>query len=1054
MKKILVSTMAAVAGLAVSAATLPEPVVWYAMDDLSGADASGNGFVLEEFGPGASVTNLAASGSALWFDGSTNAYARSAVLPELTDRTVSLWIWQSPQPGEYGREEGNFAPTVFYNLSRFSMRTDNSLETLSVAAAWLGEGGAEGGCYLRPFPSFCPGVWTHLAATVDVKSTEEIDGRKVVVFDARLYVNGRLSYDGSDLVTTNGHAAARLWIGNQPTFIRPFTGAVDELRVFDRVLTGEEIGLEFGRTGASTAKLVAWHSMDDAVAEDGVITVSNRSPFNSTALTADPQGVSIVDGYPGKALRFDGSADAWAKGRALASMTDSSWAFWINVATNLVPVVSGDNFQRVFSCGNTSAFFIKGHTSRDVSYTLNGVSSKTLGGGLLGKGIWQHWVFVNRYVDDYATGSTNMSVEVWINGIKAADSGAVYAAEPVQIGNNAQYVIGNSAADGTGHRVFQGDISDVRIFAGALSSNEIVRLYRGAAKVSAGEDFSTVSEETVLAGTVAAAGGALRFGYAGEVGWRMVSGPAPAVFLRPGNPVTEVSLPEAGEYVFELSCKGSFGDVRADTVTVTRVAESAANNVPTLAVSADADRVELPSGVVLTAETQDADADAVRIRWSKKSGPGGVFFVPRGDGGTLAEFTAAGDYTLVCTADDGKSAVKAELDVSVTAATVENPLEDELVLHWAFDERGLRELVSDTVSPVASIGSFGVDFGVAGNAVRVHNPLKCVNTGKHLPETAMGAEGYPGDYPADEWRTVSAWIRPDEVPAWTGYAGAVMHINSSLCISYGVWDNNGSTWTARNGFAIAQQGVGGYPTHQEYSTSGDFSGKWTHVCALVNRHNTTNSVLYVDGVRLEPSKNVGNTYGSSSAAAIAGKPTGGRIRQSAGGHEICLGGVYPTSAVSTNGWNSQVVRNDSTGEVGYRAFPGVIDDVRVYSRALTEGEVRALAQRRDPGANLAPVVGEPVVAGDDLYRKAPLGLSAEAHDDGTPGGALAYVWHVVEGDAHAVTFSARGSPVTEVTVTKAGKYTFMLEVFDGERRSFGPPRTFTVKNRGMVINLR
>ena len=133
-------------------------------------------------------------------------------------------------------------------------------------------------------------------------------------------------------------------------------------------------------------------------------------------------------------------------------------------------------------------------------------------------------------------------------------------------------------------------MSDFRLYDGAMSSNDVQRLFRGAAAVDAGADATVKGATAVLCGSVAAKSSDLiRTGYAGDVAWSLVSAPAGAAdgvaFARPANPVTEVTLPAEGTYVFKLAATGSFGAASEDTVTIVRDdANGTANVAPAVDV--------------------------------------------------------------------------------------------------------------------------------------------------------------------------------------------------------------------------------------------------------------------------------------------------------------------------------------------------------------------------------------------------------------------------------------------------------------------------------------
>lgn len=112
-------------------------------------------------------------------------------------------------------------------------------------------------------------------------------------------------------------------------------------------------------------------------------------------------------------------------------------------------------------------------------------------------------------------------------------------------------------------------------------------------------------------------------------------------------------------------------------------------------------------------------------------------------------------------------------------------------------------------------------------------------------------------------------------------------------------------------------------------------------------------------------------------------------------------------AGDTNGWN------------------GLLDEVRIYIRALTQAEVLDLYLARP--ANMGPVVS---VAGPvSGYTDEPVAIGGSAADDGQPG-PLAYTWSRVSGSGSA-TFGDASSISTTVTISAPGTNILRLAATDG-----------------------
>ena len=122
------------------------------------------------------------------------------------------------------------------------------------------------------------------------------------------------------------------------------------------------------------------------------------------------------------------------------------------------------------------------------------------------------------------------------------------------------------------------------------------------------------------------------------------------------------------------------------------------------------------------------------------------------------------------------------------------------------------------------------------------------------------------------------------------------------------------------------------------------------------------------------------------------------------------------------GGNADIANN-------FRTWNGMIDDVRIYTYALSDAEVSALAHQ---GINLVPYVN----AGEDLtfqMRERQLVLNATLIDDGKPSPAEVS-WSVVqvfpaEAQVTFVTESTRLDPT--ISFNMAGSYTLQVTADDG-----------------------
>ncbi len=220
-----------------AAATTPEITsgrqAHWKLDEGSGtatADSSGNG----NNGTLASgpVWQSGRIGSGLKFDGVDDVVnaGSGASLGGLSQITVSAWInVAGVGEGGYGRiiQKGDTAsPTAGWRLLTYG--TNQLQFSVDYATTDLNRNSAAS--------VFATNTWCHVLATWD--GTASATG-------AKIYVNGvQVAYDASQVNGTGARgadSATQLTLGNTTTGDRSFNGVIDDVRVYNRVLTAAEI---------------------------------------------------------------------------------------------------------------------------------------------------------------------------------------------------------------------------------------------------------------------------------------------------------------------------------------------------------------------------------------------------------------------------------------------------------------------------------------------------------------------------------------------------------------------------------------------------------------------------------------------------------------------------------------------------------------------------------------------------------------------------------------------------------------------------------------------
>jgi hypothetical protein len=301
-----------------------------------------------------------------------------------------------------------------------------------------------------------------------------------------------------------------------------------------------------------------------------------------------------------------------------------------------------------------------------------------------------------------------------------------------------------------------------------------------------------------------------------------------------------------------------------------------------------------------------------------------------------------------------------------TVVTVVEPdVSNGLVAHYAFDEGG---------GIVALDSSDRQHTGTVVGASRSNGKSRGA---LHFSGTsyvyAMANEDL--DAPI-EALTLSVWLKPDSSLAQMAHPWPMPIYRAQYEDSTGYALM--ATGVASDQFGLRLHHQSGAGQMVEANTSSPLSdGSWIHVAGVYDGATAT---LYIDGVAVQ---------------SVATGPM--TLRQAP----------------------------DSPLFLGY-GFQGLMDEVRIYHRALARTDVYGLAQdgsdRRVPGVDAGP---DQVVT-----LPAPATLAGTASDDAAAGTPLVPTWTQISGPA-AASFSNVHSFGPTVTFSAAGSYHFQLAVSDG-----------------------
>jgi hypothetical protein len=288
------------------------------------------------------------------------------------------------------------------------------------------------------------GKWHHVGYTLDSSYNMQFyfDG----VTDSALIANaGGFPSSGGPFV-----------IGSDAIDANYYTGSLDEVRVYNRALTAQQVA-DLYNAGATTANptiktvsrngLVGYWSLDDGTSTQATDFSGNG---NTGTLTNGP---TWVQGKRGKAVSFDGTDDYLDLGTPSASAFgtgDFTLSLWAKTSTSnfLTLMGSFNNGPWYLSVGDGSApgvlqFYDGNYIKSTITWN---------------DGAW-HLLTVKR---------SSGNLYLYIDGVSAASpvaSSVNYAAAATRIGAipNGYY--------------FNGSIDEVRIYNRALSAEEIQLLY-------------------------------------------------------------------------------------------------------------------------------------------------------------------------------------------------------------------------------------------------------------------------------------------------------------------------------------------------------------------------------------------------------------------------------------------------------------------------------------------------------------------------------------------------------------------------------------------------
>lgn len=1073
--KILVSAAFAFC-VAALYAELPDPIAWFDIGnatDTSVPDASGNGHALT-LGPTVAVVDDPFVGKALKVSGQNTDWA-SFSCPVVTNMTVAFWMCRDAQDGS---SVGTYPYVLNTGFSGYGVNYTKNTSGLAFIDQWdKPTGGTQLG-----FSSVnvVREVWHHVVITVE--RTMAADGQSAA-FKCDYYVDGAAKVTFTQTATTvhprAGGIATVCLLNNGKNSDRATSGKFADFRFYSECLTAAEVA-EIGTGMQSGRRLVVRYAFDELSKKaDGNGRYSTPAATDNTdAMTLGKNMTLVDDGVEGKALRFMSTTEVGGFANLpcvlLKERTVAAWIRSSPSRTNLAAMVSNPypRFIHDLCAGNGgyAQFSDASGLGRNLSFVPSGCNTSSKVGcsySIADHDVWCHLAIVERLVE-----GDEAVADIYVNGVRRAEGTTRYALETVP--GSRGYWLGNNGGYGAS-RWFCGDMDEFRIYNYALSPDEIRRLASGLANVSAGEDFTVAGTRGVLNGTVAPnAADGLRKGYAGKTAWTLVSAPVGgegAVILQPEAAQTDVVLPVEGSYVFRLTIS-DLGVSVSDEVTVTCVGSDADNAAPSVSVAASAQAITQPDSVTLTAIVSDDGRPMpakTRVRWAKKSGPDGVWFDADDAQKTSARFGEAGTYVLTCTADDGQLTTSTDVTIAVADRTDGKDLATDLLHYWSLDGQVNPHFIdpigkrTDFTAPdyenlrhVPGKVNYGVRaFAYSGTGAYWSTGAASGEVGQ--TKDASGTAYSGNNPPVNDYLTISAWVYvdPNDPNLMAGNVVGASVVGQSHTLGLRYNEKNGPNAAVNtDGFTLFQQGRNGsdasgyvgYAMVHFPAPNPSPKGRWTHICGILARNASNVGLweMWYDGVKQTASSTYGNVRG--------------RINT----NPLLIGGMNYTGALIEGGklnangsYNANWPVGSSMTEFYTRTFPGVVDEVRIWTRKLTPEEIRYLAANPVIGENRGPCVDAPTATAERMVAKESTQVAAVAFADKLPtGGSLTYKWSVVSDNAAFASFGDATSASTTFTASKKGTYVLQLAVSDGERTVCSKPLTVEVTALGLIISIQ
>ena len=301
------------------------------------------------------------------------------------------------------------------------------------------------------------GTWYKVSVTYDYE-----------IGAARLYVNGEEeAQEYSQIVLDKNELGYMIGACQGPDLSpkTPFSGKMDEIRIYDRALAGEEIQQLYAEESIDLEKgLVVYYPFNGSADDES--GNGNDGTVNGATLTEDRNG--NVD----SAYSFDGIDDGIRlPDDSFNSLTNGTISFWISRGSGSSGVtpfgttISGTTDFVIMNIDSAGSLGIHARKSNVNQYVAHTGSFRTL------ENNWYHITWVKNgeshqlYINGVLTELTytvNLNTGVYFNDVSLAGT-VLYT-----VGKLRRHIE---------QRIYKGKIDDIRIYDHALSEAEVNALY-------------------------------------------------------------------------------------------------------------------------------------------------------------------------------------------------------------------------------------------------------------------------------------------------------------------------------------------------------------------------------------------------------------------------------------------------------------------------------------------------------------------------------------------------------------------------------------------------